>query len=33
MIRLSMKIDGSVEAIWLLLLAAAKFADLLDVKS
>jgi hypothetical protein len=31
-IWLSMKVDGSVEAIWLLLLAAAKFTDLLDGK-
>jgi hypothetical protein len=32
-IELSTKVDGSVEAIWLLLLAAAKFADLVDGKS
>jgi hypothetical protein len=31
-IGLSMKVDGSVEAIWLVLLAAAKFADLVDKK-
>jgi hypothetical protein len=27
-----MKVDGSVEAIWLLLSAAVKFADLVDEK-
>jgi hypothetical protein len=30
--ELSMKIDGSVETIWLLLLAGAKFVDLVDVE-
>jgi hypothetical protein len=32
-IELPMKIHGSGEAIWLLLLAAAKFVDLVDEKN